>query len=339
MSIPNGAGERARANRSNGPLGREPFTSERREGAMARWREAGAAALGAVLCGLASWPADARAVPGAFAPAAEPASIPKAARAAGVDERLGAAVPLDLPLVDHTASPTTLRAALVAGKPVLLVLAYYRCPMLCGLVLGGLADAVQKTGWTPGEDFTAVTISFDPRDTPAEAARSRTTTLSRASGERGDWAFLVGGEREVAQVADAVGFRYAYDPSTEQYAHPAVAIVLTPEGRVSRYLYGVRFAPRDIRLALVEAGAGRVGGIVDRVLLTCYRYDPASRRYAPFLRGFFRIGGALLATAVAALVGGMFWLERRRNETLRLPSPSGRPPEPESGAGRDREER
>jgi protein SCO1/2 len=186
--------------------------------------------------------------------------------------------------------------------------------MLCGLVLRGLVDGLKKLDLRLGDDYQALTVSFDPRDTPAAAERKRASTLlglGRAGVDPRAWPFLVGEEPAIHALADALGIRYAYDARTDQYAHPAAAIVLTPEGRVSRYLYGIEFPPRDLRLALVEAGEGRTGTIVDRVLLTCYRYDPSARRYGPFVFGFLRIGGALILAVVSGVIAALFVAERR----------------------------
>jgi protein SCO1/2 len=158
-------------------------------------------------------------------------------------------------------------------------------------------------------------VSFDPRDTPESARQKRASTLAGLAHEPDSpnaWPFLVGDESQSRALADAVGFRYAYDARTDQYAHPAAAIILTPDGRISRYLYGTSFSARDLRLALVEAGEGRTGTIVDRVILTCYQYDPAARAYGPFMIGFMRIGGGVILVTVSCLLGTLFWRERRQ---------------------------
>jgi len=157
-------------------------------------------------------------------------------------------------------------------------------------------------------------VSIDPLDTPGAALQKRASVLSalRVPAASGEWPFLVGEAPAIERLADEVGFRYAHDARTDQYAHPAAAVVLTPDGHVSRYLYGVDFPARDLRLALIEAGQGRTGTIVDRVILTCYHYDPAMRAYGPSLFGFLRLGGALVLAAVTALLAVLFHQERRR---------------------------
>jgi protein SCO1/2 len=199
------------------------------------------------------------------------------------------------------------------GKPALLVMAYYRCPMLCGLVLRGAVEGMKALDYKLGERYHAITVSFDPRERPEAAAQKRAVTLS-ALGMPGteEWPFLVGEASASRALADELGFRYAYDPRTDQYAHPAAVFALTPDGRISRYLYGTDFSARDLRLALLEASQGKIGSIVDRVIMTCYRYDPASRKYGPFIVGFFRLGSVLILLSVGGLLGVLWTRERRR---------------------------
>jgi protein SCO1/2 len=236
-----------------------------------------------------------------------------ATAAADLDERLGARLPAALSFTDGSGRRVRLGDAFTDGKPVVLVLAYYRCPMLCDLVLRGAGDALAGVGLVFGRDFRALTVSFDPRDRPEAAARKQETLLQALG--RPDaapaWPFLVGEAAAVRALADAVGFRYGYDASTDQFAHPACLIVLTPDGRIARYLYGIRFRPVDLRLALDEAARGRIGGIVDRVLLTCFRWDPASRRYGVYVRGVLR-GGATLMLLVTGGALALLWRRERR---------------------------
>jgi protein SCO1/2 len=221
---------------------------------------------------------------------------------ADVEERLGAPVPLELTFRDEDGRPVALRTV-AGGAPIVLVLAYYRCPMLCGLVLEGVRKALAKIDL---EGHRLVTVSFDPADTPDEARAARDRVGAPNS------AFLVGDPVTIERLTQAVGFRYAWDPDTRQFAHPAVVMVLTGDGRLSRYLYGIEPAPRDLRLALLEAGEGKIGSFVDRVLLTCYRWDPAARRYGPAIQGFIRIGSLVIFVAVAAGMAVLWRRDRRR---------------------------
>jgi protein SCO1/2 len=271
------------------------------------------APLAAVAAALLAAAAPARAFFPPNAPPPRPAdpvdvTAPEAVQAVDVVERLGEQVPLDLAFTGADGRPVALRDVLARGKPTVLALVYYECPMLCGLVLGGLSTALRQTGLGFGSDFVALTVSFDPRETSRLAAERQRTYLSRAGAtdRAADWPFLTGQEPEIRALADAVGFRYAWDPETKQYAHAAVVVVLTPEGRVSRYLYGVDYPARDVRLGIVEAAEGRVGTAFDRLMLTCFRYDPASRRYAPYVIGFIKAASAAVLGALAVTLG-VYW--------------------------------
>jgi protein SCO1/2 len=231
-----------------------------------------------------------------------------------IDENLDAPLPLDTPFTDWRGQPFTLRQAFDGKKPVVISLVYYDCPMLCGLILTGMAKTMRQNGLELGKDYQAVTVSFDPADKPAMAAERRRGYLQSVglSDRGGEWPFLVGPETSSRRLADALGFHYQKDPTTGEWAHMAAIFVVTPDGRVSRYLYGIEFPNKDFRLAVVEAGGGRVGTSFDRLLLTCYRYDPASRKYAPYAFGFLRIGGLLTLFGLAALIGRLVWRERRQ---------------------------
>lgn len=231
----------------------------------------------------------------------------------GFDQNPGAPVPQDLVFLDESGSEVRL-GDFLGRRPVILSLAYYRCPMLCTLVLNGLASSMRGLGLEAGADFTVVTVSIDPRETPQLAEATRRSYLKEYG--RPDalhaWRFLTGRQESIAALAAAAGFRYAWDATTEQYAHPSGIIVLTPDGRISRYLLGVEYAPRDLRLALVEASEGRIGTVVDRLLLLCYRYDPATGRYGAAALGLMRAGGVITMLAMAAFVVVMLRRDARR---------------------------
>ncbi len=235
-----------------------------------------------------------------------------------VVENLGAQVPLDATFTAADGSTVTLGELLRPDKPVVLTLAYYKCPMLCSLVLGGLKKAAIASGLNLGRDYTAITLSIDPRET-AELAKDGQRGHLQAIGapdQEEDWAFLVGEEDQIAKVADAVGFGYSFDEKSGQYAHPAVVLVLTPDGRVSRYLYGVDFPPRDLRFAALEAGGGRVGTSFDRVILKCFRFDSNSKRYEFYVFGFIRTGGLLVFVALTAMLA-VFWRREYKRGSIR----------------------
>lgn len=229
-----------------------------------------------------------------------------------VIEHLGERIPSGLTFTDVTGAPKTIESLLGHGRPVVVTLGYHRCPMLCGLVLDGLAKAARTMGLELGKDWSAVDVSIDPGEDPKLLQQNQHRVLELAGRgadgkplTREDWPFWLSsadGGAAARQLADAVGFRYKYDPTSKLFAHDAVAFVLTPEGVISRYLYGVDYPARDFRMALVEASGGRVGTSLDKVIMSCYRYDAAKRRYAPFVMGFMRIGAGLVFFALAGLL-------------------------------------
>ncbi|HLK89292.1 MAG TPA: SCO family protein [Polyangia bacterium] len=229
-----------------------------------------------------------------------------------VIEHLGERIPHGLTFTDVTGAPKPLDSLLGQGRPVVVTLGYHRCPMLCGLVLDGLAKAAHTMGLALGKDYTPVDISIDPGEDPKLLQQNQHRVLEHAGPgadgkplSREAWPFWVSsadGGAAARQLADAVGFRYKYDPTSKQFAHEAVAFVLTPDGVISRYLYGVDYPARDFRMALVEASGGRVGTSLDKVIMSCYRYDPTKRRYAPFIMGFMRIGAGMVFFALAGLL-------------------------------------
>src|SRR5689334_469426 len=229
-----------------------------------------------------------------------------------VIEHLGDPVPPGLTFTDGAGQRVRIDSLLNHGKPVLVTLGYHRCPMLCGLVLDGLVKAARVSGLKLGKDFLAVDVSIDPAEDATLLAQTQKRVLNLAGSENAaDWPFwssVSDGGAAARKLADAVGFRYKFDPTSKQFAHDAVAFVLTPDGVVARYLYGVAYPARDFRMAIVEASGGRVGTTLDKVLMSCYRYDPAKRRYAPFVMGFMRIGAG---TVFLALVGLLTVLWRK----------------------------
>jgi protein SCO1/2 len=224
-----------------------------------------------------------------------------------VIEHLGDRVPAGLTFADEAGQQVKLESLLGRGKPVLVTLGYHRCPMLCGLVLDGLVKAAAASGLRPGKDFLAVDVSIDPEEDAKllAATQARVVGLVGGGATAADWPFWRSagdGGTAARALADDVGFRYKYDPQSKQYAHTAVAFLLSPEGVVARYLYGVEYPARDFRMAVVEASGGRTGTSLDKVILSCYRYDPATRRYAPFVIGFMRIGASVVFFALVALL-------------------------------------
>lgn len=227
------------------------------------------------------------------------------------EQRLGARVPMDAPLVDETGRTVTL-AELGEGRPILLVPAYYECPMLCNMVLAGVMSSLGVLELDAGRDFEVAVVSFDPGETPSMAAAARARHLPRYDrpGAEEGFHFLTGEAAAVDAVMDAIGFRYAYVPERDEWAHAAGVVTLTPEGAVARYHYGVEYPPRDVRLGLVEAGGGTIGSAVDEVLLYCLRYDPSSGRYSLAILNLVRAGGVLTVAAILLFM----LLSRRRGK-------------------------
>ena len=273
-------------------------------------------------------------ITGAAATAGTATAGSAAPLAVDVVERLNERLPDDARFFDAFQNQVAVRDIYGHGKPVLLSLVYFECPMLCSLVMQGLVRGLNGSGLELGKDYQAVTISFNPKDTPRESAVYQSGYLQKLVSARTahaqDWLFLTGSAGAIHSVADAVGFKYRWDAASQQFDHPAVAVVLTPDGRISRYLYGVDFPSRDLKLALVEASGGKVGTSFDRVLLECFRYDPSTRRYGLYVWGFIR-GGALL---VLLLLGGMlfhFWRRDYRNAKASRARAGGKGPDGRPG--------
>ncbi|GEJ59048.1 SCO family protein [Anaeromyxobacter diazotrophicus] len=236
------------------------------------------------------------------------AQLPPALQNVEIEEKLGSKLPLDARFTAQDGRAVRLGDLLGGHRPVVLSLVYFDCPMLCGLILTGAARGMRETGLALGKDFDAVTVSFDPRDSTRTAAERQRGYL-QAFGDptaKQAWTFLTGAAPEIKAVTEAVGFKYAWDERSKQFAHAAAIFVLTPDGRVSRYLYGIEFPARDLRLALVEASEGRVGTSFDRLLLTCFRYDPASRKYEPYVMGVVRLAMLGVLGGLGIMLG-VFW--------------------------------
>ncbi len=239
-------------------------------------------------------------------------------RDVGFDQRLNEQVPLDLKFTDETGAVVTLNDYF-GKKPVVLVLAYYRCPMLCTLVLNGLVQGMRGMPLAIGTDFNVVTVSFDPRETSELAAAKKKTYVADYGrpGAAEGWHFLTGQPEAIEKLTRAVGFRYVYDAAQDQYIHTSGIMVLTPQGRLSRYFYGIEFPARDLRLGLVEASANKIGSPTDEVLLYCFHYDPATGKYTASILNFVRAGGVLTVLALAGMVWFLCrWRPRKASDRI-----------------------
>ena len=238
--------------------------------------------------------------------------LPGALQGVGIDQRLNQSVPLNLVFKDESGRAAPL-STYFRGRPVLLALVYYECPMLCTRILNGVVDSLNHVPFTPGRDFEVLSVSFDPEDTPELAAAKKKTYLAhcRHQGTEAGWHFLTGEDSNIQALTRAVGFHYRYDPATRQFAHASAIMLLTPGGRLSRYFYGVEYAPKDVRLGLVEASHDRIGSAVDQILLFCYHYDASTGKYGAAAMNIERVGGAgFLLLAGSGLI--VLWRRDRR---------------------------
>ncbi|MCS7316559.1 MAG: SCO family protein [Bryobacterales bacterium] len=236
---------------------------------------------------------------------------PEPLEGVGIEEKIGQKVDLGLEFVAENGYPVRLAQFFGKGRPVILNLIYYSCPTLCNLILNGQTDALREIPGVPGKDFEILTVSIDPAETFDLARRKRAAYLESYGRPAPGWHFLTDYRGNVRKLAEQVGFHYRYDERTRQYAHASAIMILTPEGAVARYLYGVRFKPRDLRLALAEAASSRGGFSVDRMLLFCYRYDPQMRSYVLFATNFMRAGAAA-STLLLAVVLIRLWRREAR---------------------------
>lgn len=241
---------------------------------------------------------------------AQPFGRPPALREVGIDQKLDYQVPLDLAFTDESGKTVRL-GQYFHGKPVVLSLVYYNCPMLCNLVMNGELRAFRKVPQILGRDFEAVTVSFDPKETTPLAVSKKSSYVDKYNrpGAANGWHFLTGREDQIRALADSVGFHYAWDPKTQQWAHASGIVILTPQGRIARYQYGIEYSDKDLRLSLVEASANKIGSLTDQVLLFCYHYDPKAGKYTFAVMNSLRVGGLGVVTAV-----GLFMIVNLRRE-------------------------
>jgi protein SCO1/2 len=254
--------------------------------------------LAAALCGTASAQY--------FTPPETKTVAPPGLAGVGIDQRLNEQVPLNLTFRDEQGKTVRLGDYFHEGRPVILNLVYYQCPMLCTEVLNGLTAAMKVIGFVPGKEFEVVTLSIDPRETPQLAANKKEMYLKRLGNPEAakGWHFLTGDQPQIAALADAAGWHYRYDPKLDQFAHAAGILLITPEGRIAQYYYGVEYSARDLRLGIVQASQNRIGSLADQVLLYCYHYDPRTGRYGATITNIIRLAG--LTTVI--VLGGVLVL-------------------------------
>ena len=251
------------------------------------------------------------------APGAPAQSMPQPLREIGFDQHIDQTLPLDAQFRDEDGKTVTL-GSFYGSKPVVLAFVYYTCPMLCTQVLNAMTATISTLSLDAGKDFELVLVSFDPRETPAQAAAKKAEYLHRytRAGAEAGWHFLTGDQSEITRVTRAAGFRYTWDEQTQQFAHPTGIIITTPDGRLARYLFGIEYGPRDVTLALVEASEGKVGSVVDSLLLFCYHYDPMTGRYGVYVMRTLRVAGV----ATVLLIGTYIVVMVRREKSQQNPA-------------------
>lgn len=289
-------------------------------------RDAPRARLTAALLALAAAAPSALAAPSSAAPppagSNDPWGLPKELNDVGIDPQPNARLPIDAVLRDEQDRVVRLGDYFGGERPVILVLAYFKCPMLCGMVLESTLNGLKRLEWTPGQEFEVLTISIDARETSTLAREKKQNVLAalgRPGAEHG-WHFLTASERSIAQLTKAVGFKYRFLPERNDFAHAAGIFVLTPDGRVSQTITGLGLPTKDgmaydartLRLSIVEAGEGKVGSVLDQILLYCFHYDPKVGVYTPVIMNIVRLAGGVTVLLLGTFVGTMLWRERRQ---------------------------
>lgn len=252
---------------------------------------------------------------GPIANAAE--EIPPELKGVGITEHLGDQLDLNLEFTNEQGKRVLLKNYFKGDLPVILNLVYYECPMLCTFVLNGMTSGISNLKWSVGDKFRVITLSIDPTETPDLALQKKKAYLGKygRANTESQWHFLVGSDENIRKLANEVGFGYRYDPEQKEYAHSAATFVLTPDGKISRYLYGVQYEPRDIKLALLEASKGKIGNVVDRLLMFCYHYDPKGKKYALFATNLMKGAGGITVLGIGLMIAGLSW--RKRNKKIK----------------------
>jgi len=276
-----------------------------------------AGAVAALALATAAAPALAQRPPGGLMEPSVPKNVlPSDLEEVKVVEHLGETVPLDVVLTDHTGRQVTLGDYFGKGRPVILNLGYYGCPMLCGLVLNGLTKGLKNLDWLPGEQFDVVTVSIDPNE-DTELARAKRASLleelDRPGAEKG-WFFHTATKAEIDRLSKALGFGFRWDEKGKQWAHAAVIMIASPDGKLARYLYGIEFSPKDLKLGLLDAAEGKIGSPAEQLLLFCYQYDPNAGGYVLFARNMMKLGGAITIAALGTFLFVM-WRRSPRRES------------------------
>jgi protein SCO1 len=238
---------------------------------------------------------------------------PPGLKNAGIEQKLNEQLPLNLEFRDESGKPVHL-GDYFGKRPVILSFVYFRCPMLCGELLSGLEGSLKAMSFNPGKDFDVLTVSFDPKDTPQDATEKKASVLKhyKRDGAAEGWHFLTGSQESITALTSAAGFGYDYDARTQQFGHATAIMLVTPQGKIAQYYYGVEFPPRDLRLGLVQTSQNKIGSLADQVLLYCYHYDPQSGKYGAIISHIIQLGGGVTLLTLGA---GLLVLFRRGSDS------------------------
>lgn len=261
---------------------------------------------------------------------AQIAAMPKEMENVGVDEHLDELLPLDTTFRDHTGKPVVLRDLFDGKRPVVLTFAYHTCPVVCSMIANNLARTMKEIGWTLGEQFTAITVSIDPHETLEDTAKKRASVLAEYGRSDQGWSFLVGDEANIKRLADGAGFKFQYDPEQKQWAHPSLVMVVRPDGKMARYLYGFEASPPDLKLSLFEASEGRSIGTIEKIILYCYHYDPQGGRYVLVAQRVMQVGGGAVAVVLIGVLA-MLWARELKKKNTKDAGPGASDAPPKTG--------
>ncbi|APJ04954.1 SCO family protein [Silvanigrella aquatica] len=238
--------------------------------------------------------------------------VPQVMQGVSIKEKLGDTLDLNLTFTDQDGKVTKISDMLANGKPVILTLNYYRCTTLCSIQLINFAKSLHEMNWPIGKDFRAVTVSFDPTDTPDIAKQRQQEYIKLTNQEQGDWKFYIGNEENIKKLTDQIGFYYRYDPASKEFAHAAAIFFITPDAKISSYLYGISYKSRDVKFALMDASKNKIGSAADQVLLTCFHYNSTTGKYDAFAMGMLRIAASITVLLLILILGYFFWREKRK---------------------------
>jgi protein SCO1/2 len=240
------------------------------------------------------------------------AEVPQVMQGVSIQENLGKMLDSDLVFTDENNQRVTLAQMFSSKKPLILTLNYYRCTTLCSLQLVNLAQTLKDMNWQIGKDFHVATVSFDPTDIPQDAKKKQIEYLNMTNQPQGDWKFYVGDQENIKKLTEQIGFYFKYDPQSKEFAHAAAIFFITPDKKISSYLYGIKFNPRDVKFSLMDAAKNKIGSPTDQILLTCFHYNPTTGTYDALAVGILKIAAAVTVLFLLFVLGYFFWREKRK---------------------------